>query len=77
MTQKNPSPEEQRKATVKAVARYGGLAFELLGACLAGVFIGRWVDEKIGLGKPAFAVFLTIAFLFASLYRIYKQLLKD
>jgi len=77
MTQKNPSPEEQRKATVKAVARYGGLAFELLGACLAGVFIGRWVDEKIGLEKPAFAVFLTIAFLFASLYRIYKQLLKD
>ena len=77
MTQKNPSPEEQRKATVKAVARYGGLAFELLGACLAGVFIGRWVDEKIGLEKPAFAGFLTIAFLFASLYRIYKQLLKD
>lgn len=77
MTQKNPSPEEQRKATVKAVARYGGLAFELLCACLAGVFIGRWVDEKIGLEKPAFAVFLTIAFLFASLYRIYKQLLKD
>ena len=77
MTQKNPSPEEQRKATVKAVARYGGLAFELLGACLAGVFIGRWVDEKIGLEKPAFAVFLTIAVLCASLYRIYKQLLKD
>lgn len=77
MMEKNPSPEEQRKATVKAVARYGGLAFELLGACLAGVFIGRWVDKKIGLEKPAFAVFLTIAFLFASLYRIYKQLLKD
>jgi F0F1-type ATP synthase assembly protein I len=77
MTQKNLPPEERRRATLKAVARYGGLAFELLGACLAGVFIGRWADAKIGLEKPAFAVFLTIAFLFAALYRIYKQLLKD
>ncbi|MEN9414843.1 MAG: hypothetical protein RLZ62_1147, partial [Bacteroidota bacterium] len=39
MTQKNLSPEERRRATLKAAARYGGLAFELLGACLAGVFI--------------------------------------
>lgn len=77
MRQRNLSPEEQRKATIKAVARYSGLAFELLGACLAGVFIGRWADAKLGLEKPAFAVFLTMAFLFASLYRIYQQLLKD
>lgn len=77
MTQKNLPPEERRRATLKAVARYGGLAFELLGACLTGVFIGRWADAKIGLEKPAFAVFLTIAFLFAALYRVYKQLLKD
>jgi hypothetical protein len=52
MTQKNLSPEERRKATLRAAARYGGLAFELLGACLAGVFIGRWADAKIGLENP-------------------------
>ncbi|MBL7825403.1 MAG: AtpZ/AtpI family protein [Saprospiraceae bacterium] len=53
------------------------MAFELLGACLAGVFIGRWIDARLDLQRPAFAVFLTILFLFAAFYLIYKQLLKD
>jgi hypothetical protein len=48
-----------------------------LGACLAGVFIGRWLDGLMGLERPMWAVFLTIFFMVASLYLIYKQLLSD
>ncbi len=70
------SQEEKRKAAIKDVARYGGLAFQLLGACLAGVFIGRWLDAKMQLERPLWAVFLTILFLVASLYSLYKQLTK-
>ncbi|MCB0526533.1 MAG: AtpZ/AtpI family protein [Saprospiraceae bacterium] len=71
------SPEERRKEALMATAKYGGMAFELLGACLAGALIGRWVDAKMEMERPLFAVFLTILFLFVAFYMIYKQLLKD
>ncbi len=75
--QQKKSPEERRKSAIRASAKYGGMAFELLGACLAGVFLGRWIDAQLELERPAFAVFLTILFLFAAFYLIYKQLLDD
>jgi len=53
------------------------MAIQLLGACLAGAFIGRWLDAKMALERPLFAVFLTIFFMFAAFYLIYKQLLRD
>lgn len=71
------SPEEKRKSAFKAVAKYGGMVFQLLGACLAGVFIGRWLDAKMHMEQPMWAVFLTILFMVAALYSIYRQLLRD
>jgi len=53
------------------------MAFQLLGACLAGVFIGKWLDGKMHLERPTWAVFLTIFFMAGSLYVIYRQLLRD
>lgn len=53
------------------------MAFQLLAACLLGVFIGRWLDEKTGNERPLFAVFLTIFFMLGSLYSLYRQLLRD
>ncbi|MDX1909972.1 MAG: AtpZ/AtpI family protein [Saprospiraceae bacterium] len=71
------SPQERRKSAIKATAKYGGMAFQLLGACLAGVFIGKWLDRYVQTERPLWAVFLTIFFMVASLYSIYRQLLKD
>jgi len=71
------SPEEKRKSATKAVAKYGGMAFQLLGACLAGVFLGRWLDAKMHMERPTWAVFLTIFFMIAALYSLYRQLLRD
>lgn len=68
------SPAEKRKSAIKDWARYSGLAFQLLGACLAGVFLGRWLDAEMQLERPLFAVFLTILFMVASLVSLYKQL---
>jgi F0F1-type ATP synthase assembly protein I len=50
---------------------------QLLGTCLAGVFIGRWLDTTLALSRPTWAVFLTILFLIAALYALYRQVLKD
>jgi len=57
--------------------KYGGMAFQLFGACLLGAFIGRWLDSWMGLERPLWAVFLTILFMAASIYVIYRQLLYD
>lgn len=75
--QPKQSPEERRKSAIKATAKYGGMAFQLLGACLLGAFLGRWLDERMQLERPLWAVFLTIFFMTASIYLIYKQLLRD
>jgi hypothetical protein len=76
MTPPTSPPEKQRQA-IKAVGRYGGMAFQLLGACLAGVYVGRWLDTRWQLERPTWAVFLTIFFMLAALYALYRQLLRD
>jgi uncharacterized membrane protein YfcA len=53
------------------------MAIQLFGSCLAGVFIGKWIDAQLQLSRPTFAVFLTIVFLFGAFYLIYKQLLRE
>lgn len=75
--QPKQSPQERRKSAIKATAKYGGMAFQLLGACLLGAFLGRWLDQKMALERPLWAVFLTIFFMAASIYVIYRQLLND
>jgi hypothetical protein len=71
------SPQEKQRQAIKATAKYGGMAFQLLGACLAGAFIGRWLDAKLQMERPLFAVFLTLFFMLGSLYALYRQLLRD
>ena len=79
MPQQQPakSPEEKKKSAIKSAAKYSGMAFQLFGACLAGVLIGRWLDARMHLEKPTWAVFLTIFFMLGTLYSLYRQLLRD
>lgn len=71
------SPQEKQQQAIKAAAKYGGMTFQLLGSCLAGVFIGKWLDAQLELERPMWAVFLTIIFMVGALYSLYRQLLKD
>jgi F0F1-type ATP synthase assembly protein I len=71
------SPEEKRKDALRAVALYSGMAFQLLAACLLGVFLGRWLDATMQLERPIWAVSLTILFMVASLVSIFRQILRN
>jgi len=75
--QPKPSPQERQKSAIKASMKYGGMAFQLFGACLLGALIGRWLDKWMGLERPLWAVSLTILFMAASIYGVYRQLLND
>jgi F0F1-type ATP synthase assembly protein I len=70
------SPEEKRKDALRAVALYSGMAFQLLAACLLGVFLGRWLDAKMQLERPLWAISLTVLFMVASLVSIFRQILR-
>lgn len=70
-------PEEKRKSAIKTVAKYSGMVFQLLGACLAGMLIGRWLDARMHLERPTWSVFLTVLFMLVALYSLYRQLLRD
>ncbi|MEO6758135.1 MAG: AtpZ/AtpI family protein [Saprospiraceae bacterium] len=79
MLQKQPKklPEEKRKSAINATAKYSGMAFQLFGACLVGVLLGRWLDARMHLERPLWAVSLTVLFMLAALYALYRQLLRD
>ena len=71
------SPEEKQKSATNAYAKYGGMAIQFLGACLLGVMLGKWLDAKMQLERPFGAVFLTVGFMVAAMYSVYRQLLND
>jgi Putative F0F1-ATPase subunit Ca2+/Mg2+ transporter len=71
------SPQEKQQSAIRATAKYGGMAFQLLGACFVGVYAGKWLDTRLGYDHPVWAVFLTVFFMVAALYALYRQLLKD
>ncbi|MEO6040000.1 MAG: AtpZ/AtpI family protein [Saprospiraceae bacterium] len=73
----NKSPQEKRKSAIRTTAKYSGMAFQLFGACLVGVLLGRWLDARMHLERPLWAVSLTVLFLLAALYALYRQLLRD
>lgn len=75
--QPQKSSEERRKSAIRATARYSGMAFQLLAACLAGVFLGRWLDAKLHLERPAFAVLLTVLFMVGILVSLTRQLMRE
>ena len=77
MSRPQPSPEEQKRQRIRAVGKYGGLVFFLFGAILAGVLIGKWLDERVANQRPFFAVSLAVLFLAGALWQVFRQLLND
>lgn len=53
------------------------MVFLLFGSILAGVLIGKWLDERAANQRPFFAVGLAVLFLVAALWSIFRQLLND
>ncbi len=77
MSSQQPSPEERTRQRIKTVGRYSGMAFQLFGAILAGVLIGKWLDSRAANQRPFFALGGAVLGLAAALWSIFRQLLND
>lgn len=71
------SGQPPQKNRNNAYLKYSGLAFQLAAIVFLGLYGGRWIDAKLKLDKPIFAMLLVILFFALFLYKLYDDLKKD
>ncbi len=59
------------------IARYSGLAFEMLGIIVLGVFAGKKIDDYRQADFPLFTMILALLSVFVSLYLVIKDLINN
>ena len=72
--------QEKQPASKKRLAdnkylKYSGLGFQLIGALLLGLFVGKWLDKKFGTEPYLLALSLVLC-LAAGMYIVIKDLIK-
>ena len=70
-----PSPDSDT-SSIGAAAKYAGLGFQLVGSILLFLYLGRWVDRRIGT-EPLFLLLGVFTGLAASIYSMYRSLMAD
>lgn len=75
MSQSNP--EKSKSQATREWLKYSGMAFQMIFTLLAGWYIGAWIDGKVQMGKPLFAIGLSFLFLIAFFYKLIRQLSND
>lgn len=61
----------QRKADI--LVRYAGLATELIAGLVIGVYLGGWLDKKMGLVKPIWLWLLPLLMLLVLLIKLIRD----
>jgi len=70
-------PEKQAGSARKKVhsyLKYSGIAFQMAGLVIAGILLGKWLDNKLGTPKPFFTIGLVLLFFTGFMYRLYVDL---
>ncbi|MBI9066679.1 MAG: AtpZ/AtpI family protein [Salinivirgaceae bacterium] len=73
---KRKNKDFNKKSSVYYFARYSGMAFEMLGIIILGVFAGQKLDEKRPSEFPLWTLILSLLAIFISLYLVIKGLMK-
>lgn len=71
----NTKPEIPEKR-INSYLRYSGLAFQLAAVVFVGIFVGKWIDEKMGMAKPIFTMLLVLILFGGYMYKLYIELTK-
>lgn len=68
---------KQSHNRAKAYLKYSGIAFQLVAMVLIGLFLGQWVDEKMGNEKPLITILCILVFFTLYMIRLYYDLIKS
>jgi F0F1-type ATP synthase assembly protein I len=55
--------------------KYSGMAFQMVGTMLVGIFIGRWLDQKLATPQPYFTALFALVFTGAAIYLTLRDFL--
>ncbi|MBA3901027.1 MAG: AtpZ/AtpI family protein [Bacteroidetes bacterium] len=75
--EKNKKPSSSQKKQLRAIAKYSGIAFQMIAIILAGVYAGTWLDEKIQPSFPVFKLVLILLSVGLAMYTVIKGVTKD
>jgi len=67
----------EKKKAVNRLAKYSGLAFQLLIFIGVGYFIGNWMDSKFKAEQPYGAAFVSTLFLIIGLIYVIRDVLRE
>ena len=70
-------PNESRKKSLSAFARYSGMAFQIAAAIILGVLAGQWLDKKFPMKFAVFTTILTILGVFVGVFFAIRDVLKQ
>lgn len=70
MTEKK---ESRRKKLPETLVRFSNMSVKMAVAILAGVYAGRYLDERLSLETPWFTLFLSLFGLATAIYIIIKD----
>jgi len=65
---------KKRAKLARQIAFFSGIAFEMAAIIGLGVWIGRYVDKKIGLKIPWFTILLSLLGVFLALYYTFSSI---
>lgn len=68
------SPKKKDNANQLDLAKYFGLAFQMIGIILIGALTGRWLDGYFATEKAYFAASFSLIAVFFSLWYVFKDL---
>lgn len=69
-------PEGKRSSRAQNYMKYSGMAFQMGGIILLGVWVGKKLDAHFSLPTPWFTVALALFSVFAALYIVLKDFMK-
>ena len=76
MTEHKNKSEKTQKTGRKlpdAIVKYSGLSVKMAIAILGGVYLGKYIDEKLELETPVFTLILSLVGLFLAIVIIIKD----
>ena len=77
MTNKDNQEKSLPSKPLKNFAKYGGMGIQMAAIMLLGIFAGIKLDEWLGWKFPVFTIVLALLSVFAALYFVLKDLIKN